>query len=217
MSVGVPRKARLPRRNIKIQEKYKNVKLQKYQKTKNTRCQSVFLGKPGCLEETQQPPPRSLADHYYATTAAAAAAAADRAADQNLIRESMHYCAADFCPRKNPKNRSKASLSPALATDSAGEEFVGWISRLHALNTLAGHSHKFQRIFYNRIFRISVKYYFFIPQKPYSSHTEFRYGRKEKYAQVIFQSFSQSVPNLIKQLKFKLRVEKKASIFCFTF
>ena len=103
-------------------------------KTKTKRCQPVFLGKPGCLGETQ--PPRSLADHRYAT------AAADWA-DQNLIHSTRASSALSLWPeRKIPKIDPKPSGAPRQQTLLA-KNLWGWISRLHALNTLGGHSHNF--------------------------------------------------------------------------
>ena len=69
--LGCPREIQKHKKLKKIQgcslffcqaatDKYKSRKMK-------IRCESEFLGKPGCLGETE--PPRSLADHYYATVA----------------------------------------------------------------------------------------------------------------------------------------------------
>ena len=95
----------------------------------------MFLGKAGCLGETQ--PPRSLADHY-----ATAANPADSSRDKNLIQPGGSFDA--FLSLLSQENFPK--IDPAHFSwqqTLLAKNLWGWISRLHALNTLAGHSHKF--------------------------------------------------------------------------
>ena len=122
------------------------IQVTKIQSTPSYPNRDDFQGKPGCLGESSRRAVQRAADHY-------ATVADIELSDQNLIRRRSRLLSG----RKNCESRfpdkSRQSTKVCPATRSAGEEFLGTdggISRLHALNTLAGHSRSLRTEFYNR-------------------------------------------------------------------
>ena len=112
MSVGVPRKAGLPRRNAAAAQSGRSL-------CHRRRCRWLSRSK-------FNPPP---------------------------MRASALQCIVTLVGGKSQKSIE----TPPWQQTLQAKNLWGWISRLHALNTLGGHSHNFYSMFYNRIFWVAVK------------------------------------------------------------